>query len=135
MRSKVLSIMSSTTIVLTLLVLAACGSSSSSTTASGSKNPSDIHVGFVSETSSLNFASEMAAGAQYAANQYHVSAQIVAPPNIDDEAAVKLFQDLTRTARDGIAVETLAPNLFVRPEANAVSAGIPIIALDTVPSE
>jgi ABC-type sugar transport system substrate-binding protein len=134
MQSKVLSIMSSTTLVLALLVLAACGSSSSGTTASGNKNPSDIHVGFVSETSSLNFAIEMAAGAQYAANQFHVSAQIVAPPNIDDEAAVKLFQDLTRTARDGIAVETLAPDLFVRPEASAVSQGIPLIAVDTVPS-
>src|SRR5947208_12340548 len=134
MRSKVLSIMSSTVIVLALLILAACGSGSSGTTTSGSKSPSTIHVGFVSETSSLNFALEMAAGTQYAANQFHVSAQIVAPPNIDDEAAVKLFQDLTRTARDGIAVETLAPDLFVRPEANAVSQGIPIIAVDTVPS-
>jgi ribose transport system substrate-binding protein len=86
----------------------------------------------VSETSSLNFASEMAAGAQYAANQYHVQAQIVAPPNVNDQQAVQLFQDLTRTARDGIAVETLAPALFVRPEAQAVSAGTPIIAVDTI---
>lgn len=116
-----------------LLFLVACGSSpSSTTTTSSGKSPSDIHVGFVSETSSLNFASEMAAGAQYAANQFHVNAQIVAPPNIDDEAAVKLFQDLTRTATDGIAVETLAPNLFVRPEANAIKAGIPVIAVDTI---
>jgi len=115
-----------------LLFLVACGSSPSTTITTGGKSPSDIHVGFVSETSSLNFASEMAAGAQYAANQFHVNAQIVAPPNIDDEAAVKLFQDLTRTATDGIAVETLAPNLFVRPEANAIKAGIPVIAVDTI---
>ena len=116
-----------------LLFLVSCASSPSSTgTTGGGKSPSDIHVGFVSETSSLNFASEMAAGAQYAANQFHVNAQIVAPPNIDDEAAVKLFQDLTRTATDGIAVETLAPNLFVRPEANAIKAGIPVIAVDTI---
>ena len=32
-----------------------------------------------------------------------------------------------------IAVETLSPDLFVRPEANAVSQGLPIIAVDTVP--
>jgi ribose transport system substrate-binding protein len=136
LQSKIFSKLSGATVALMLLVLlAACGGTTSSGgTGSGSKNPSDIHVGFVSETSSLNFASEMAAGAQYAANQFHVSAQIVAPPNIDDEAAVKLFQDLTRTARDGIAVETLAPNLFVRPEAQAVSEGIPLIAVDTVPS-
>ena len=30
-------------------------------------------------------------------------------------------------------VETLAPNLFVQPEAEAISQGIPIIAVDTVP--
>jgi ribose transport system substrate-binding protein len=112
--------------------MVACGGSTTASTTGGSKSPSDIHVGFVSETSSLDFASEMAAGAQYAANQFHVSAQIVAPPNIDDEGAVKLFQDLTRTAKDGIAVETLAPNLFVRPESQAIQAGIPVIAVDTI---
>lgn len=130
--SKMASIMASAVLALWLLAsLAACGGSSSNTGSSaGGKNPSDIHVGFVTETSSLNFAAEMAAGAQYAANQYHVNAQIVAPPNIDDEAAVKLFQDLTRTAKDGIGVMTLAPDLFVRPEAQAVQAGIPVIAVD-----
>jgi ABC-type sugar transport system substrate-binding protein len=130
-RSKLLSVLIYYTTVLALITfLAACGGTSGSTTTSGGKSPSDIHVGIVTETSSLNFAAEMAAGAQYAANQYHVSAQIVAPPNIDDEAAVKLFQDLTRTARGGIAVMTLAPDLFVRPETLAVSQGIPVIAVD-----
>lgn len=135
MQSRVISVLSCSFMVLSLLLLAACGGGSSSTSGgkSSGKNPADVHVGFVTETSSENFASEMAAGAQYAANQFHVSAQIVAPPNIDDQAAVKLFQDLTRTARDGIGVETLAPELFVRPEAQAVSEGIPVIAVDTAP--
>jgi len=111
------STLRSALLVLTfLLMLSACGAPATNTGSSSSpqsgKNPSDIHVGFVTETSSLNFAAEMAAGAQYAANQYHVSAQIVAPPNIDDEAAVKLFQDLTRTATDGIGVMTLSPDLL-----------------------
>jgi ABC-type sugar transport system substrate-binding protein len=131
-RFRVVSILTSTVLALGLLAsLAACGGSSTNagTTTTG-KNPSDIHVGFVTETSSLNFAAEMAAGAQYAANQFHVNAQIVAPPNIDDEAAVKLFQDLTRTAKDGIGVMTLAPDLFTRPETQAVQAGIPVIAVD-----
>ncbi len=132
--AKILAVLTSCFMTLGLLLfLTACGSSTTATgSPGGGKSASDIHVGFVSETSSLNFAAEMAAGAQYAANQFHVNAQIVAPPNIDDEAAVKLFQDLTRTATDGIAVETLAPNLFVRPEAQAVKAGIPIIAVDTI---
>lgn len=128
--SQIASTLTSAVLALSLLAfMSACGGSSTSTT-TGSKSPSDIHVGFVTETSSLNFAAEMAAGAQYAANQFHVNAQIVAPPNIDDEAAVKLFQDLTKTAKDGIGVMTLAPDLFVRPETQAIQAGIPVIAVD-----
>src|SRR6266700_1178939 len=115
MQSRMISILSSTIMMLSLLLLAACGGGSTSTsgtsTATSGKNPADIHVGFVTETSSENFASEMAAGAQYAANQYHVSAQIVAPPNIDDQAAVKLFQDLTRTARWHWCRDTCASTL------------------------
>lgn len=131
-RSKFFFILLSYTMVLGLLsFLTACGSTSGTTT-TGSKNPADIHVGFVSETTSEDFAEEMAAGAQYAANQYHVSAQIVAPADEDDEEAVSLFENLTRTAKDGIAVETLAPSLFVRPETEAVREGIPIIAVDTI---
>ncbi len=132
---NILSVLCSGVLALGLLFfMVACGGSSGSTTTTGGggKKASDIHVGFVSETTSLNFATEMADGARYAAQQFHVNAQIVAPPNIDDEAAVKLFQDLTRTARDGIAVETLAPNLFVRPESLAVRQGIPVIAVDTI---
>jgi len=130
-------VLTSAMTMLALLLLTACsglGSSTSSTVpTTGGKNPASIHVGFITETTSEDFALEMAAGAQYAANQYHVSAQIVAPPTINHQAAIGLFDGLTKTARDGIAVETLAPNLFTLPEANAVSGGIPVIAVDTVP--
>jgi ribose transport system substrate-binding protein len=132
-------ILSGAVMTLVLLLLTACNSfgsgnaASSTGTATGGKNPASIHVGFVSETTSQDFALEMAAGAQYAANQFHISAQIVAPPTINDQAAVKLFEGLTKTARDGIAVETLAPDLFAQPEARAVREGIPVIAVDTVP--
>ncbi len=135
-QSKGLFRLHCTLMVLALLLVTSCGTldeSPSSNNTTGGKNPADIHVGFISETTSQDFALEMAAGAQYAADQYHVSAQIVAPPTIDDPAAVKLFNGLTQTARDGIAVETLAPALFAQPEAKAVDAGIPLIAVDTVP--
>lgn len=116
---------------MTLGPLTACGGA---TTTSGTttKNPSDIHVGFVSATTNANFAVEMAYGAKAAADQYHVNAQIVAPTSVDGPAEVKMFQDLTKTATDGIAVMTLAPDLFVRPEADAIKAGIPVIAVDTI---
>ena len=137
MQTKMFSVLSRIIMLLALLFLVACSSNSASTPNPGSAgengNPANIHVGFVSETASQDFAAEMAAGAQYAANQFHVSAQIVAPPQANDPEAVQMFENLMTTARDGIAVETLAPDLFVRPEANAVSKGIPIIAVDTVP--
>src|SRR5713226_3699866 len=101
MRPKLLSVLSNVITALTLLFLASCSggilSGSNGDTASGNKNPADIHVGFVSATTSLNFAAEMLAGAQYAANQFHVSAQIVAPPQPDNQAELKLFQGLTQT--------------------------------------
>jgi ribose transport system substrate-binding protein len=126
------------TLSLLLMLLSGCAlqrgpGSRSAGTAPNPRNPAGIHVGFVTETSSLDFALEMAAGAHYAAQQYHVSAQIVAPPNFDDPQALKLFQRLMRTARDGIAVETLAPDLFIASEAEAVRQGIPLIAVDTPP--
>src|SRR6266568_890332 len=112
---EIFRVLSGAMLTLAILLLTACsgfslgtGSSTSTTsTTTSHMNPTSIHVGFVSETTSQDFALEMAAGAQYAANQFHVSAQIVAPSTINDRAAVKLFEGLTKTARDGIAVETL----------------------------
>src|SRR5258707_4176760 len=109
-----LSVWQATIKALIFLLLASCstqvGPASSGNTNQEGKNPANIHVGFVSETASLNFALEMADGAQYAANQYHVSAQIVAPFTFNDPEALGLFNNLIQTARDGIAVETLAPD-------------------------
>src|SRR6266581_3332599 len=104
-KREVRSLLGSALLVLAVLLLTACNSlgvptsTSSAGTSTGGKNPADIHVGFVSVTSNLDFALEMAAGAQYAANQFHVSAQIVAPPDFDDHAALNLFTKLTQTAR------------------------------------
>lgn len=128
MRSKVISLIAVAAVL--VVVLAGCGESSS--TGGNKKNPSDIHVAFVYWTTSINAMAEMAAGAQYAADQYHVSAQIVAPPNNDAQAEVNLFLNVAKTATDGIAVETLAPDVFNHPEANVVAQGIPLIAVDTV---
>lgn len=128
MRSKVISLIAVAAVV--VVALAGCGESS--TTGGSKKNPSDVHVAFVYWTTSINAMAEMAAGAQYAANQYHVNAQIVAPPNNDAQAEVNLFLNAAKTATDGIAVETLAPDVFDHPEANVVAQGIPVIAVDTV---
>jgi ribose transport system substrate-binding protein len=46
---------------------------------------------------------------------------------------VTLRQTIARPATDGIAVENLAPDLFVRPMADIAKKDIPLVAVDTVP--
>jgi ribose transport system substrate-binding protein len=112
-----------------LLVAAACGSGNDSG-GSGGKQAKDIHIAFVAAASNLNFASEMADGARYAGKQFNVDVQVLAPPQVDGPAQVTLFQTATRTAKDGIVVATLTPDLFVRPVAEAIRSGIPVLAAD-----
>jgi ribose transport system substrate-binding protein len=129
MRSKVISLVA--IVVVFIVALAGCGESTS--TGGNKKNPSDIHVAFVYWTTAINAMSEMAAGAQYAGEQYHVNVQLLAPPSPNDpQAEVNLFLNAAKTATDGIAVETLAPDVFDHPEANVVGQGIPVVAVDTV---
>ncbi|HEY1389323.1 MAG TPA: sugar ABC transporter substrate-binding protein [Ktedonobacterales bacterium] len=130
MRSKVISLLAVAAII--VVALAGCGESTSNA-GGNKKNPSDIHVAFVYWTTAINAMSEMAAGAQYAGEQYHVNVQLLAPPNPNDpQAEVNLLINAAKTATDGIAVETLAPDVFDHPEANITGQGIPIIAVDTV---
>jgi len=70
MRSKVISLLAVAAII--VVALAGCGESTSNA-GGNKKNPSDIHVAFVYWTTAINAMSEMAAGAQYAGEQYHVN--------------------------------------------------------------
>ena len=124
----------SATLMLALLLLTACNGIFSGT---GDKTPiknvASIHIGFVTATASQNFAVEMAAGAQYAANQYHIKADILAPPATDNQAELKIFQHMTQVDRDGIGVMTLGPDVFAPAEADAAKQGIPLVAVDVTP--
>jgi ribose transport system substrate-binding protein len=85
---------------------------------------------------SLNFAHEMADGATSAAqHDGNIDFQAVGPPNTDGPAEEKLFGNLVRTATDGVVLENLDPPIFTRPAADAVDAGVPIVALDTAPTD
>jgi len=118
------------------MAVAGCGSDSGSRSASGGakKDAKDVKIAFVAAASSQNFSQEMAAGAKAAGAELDVNVKILAPPAPDEPAQVKLFQDATHTARDGIAVQPLVGNLFVRPMANAIRSGTPVIAVDTAPA-
>lgn len=94
------------------------------------------HIGFSLATSAQDFAQEMADGGKFAADDVGgVELQISAPPSVDPPQQVKLLEDLARTATDGIAMENLAPDLFVRPLADLAAQDRRLVGVDTVPAE
>ena len=118
--------------VVAALALAACGGDGGSS--GGGGGGGTRRMSFVVANISLNFASEMANGGRYAADDVGgIDLKVVGPPTTDGPAEVQLFQNATTTAPDGAVVENLAPQLFTRPYAQAVAKGVPIVALDTVP--
>ncbi|MFF4349329.1 sugar ABC transporter substrate-binding protein [Streptomyces sp. NPDC001530] len=117
---------------LALLAAAGCGSGNGS---GGDKN-GKLDMGIAVANISLNFAHEMVLGAESAAShEGNVNFKAVGPPNTDGPAEVQLFQNLTARAKDGIVLENLDPPIFTRPAARAVDQGIPIVALDTSPTD
>lgn len=109
-----------------LTMLAGCGS--------GIGGSDTLKLGFAVATTSEDFAQQMADGGRYAASRFDgVELAVSGPPGVDGPAEVKLLQDLGRTAIDGIAVENLAPDLFVRPMADLVKQDRRLVAVDTVP--
>jgi ribose transport system substrate-binding protein len=92
-------------------------------------------VAMVIANAQLNFAREMAAGFTAATHEVGgVDSVAVGPETVDGAAQLKKFQELTASSPDGIAVETLAPELFSRRLAAAARSGIPLIAVDTTPA-
>lgn len=116
---------------------AACGSSgddkgSGSSSSGGGKKSVDL--AFVYARSDTNAMQEMALGAKDAASHMPgVKLSETAPNTVDGPKQVQLFQAAMRTAKDGIALETLTPNLFVRPLGEAAGKGTPLAAVDTAP--
>lgn len=114
------------------LVLVACGSSGTGT--GGGPKTGTLHLAFVYATTSQNPFQEMALGAAAgAADAGDVDLTETAPPSINGPQEVSQFQAAVRTARDGVAMETLTPDLFVRPLQQAAAARVPLATVDTVP--
>jgi ABC-type sugar transport system substrate-binding protein len=120
------------------VALSACGSdnksSSGTSGASTAKASKDVNLGMVVATSTQNAMQEMAFGAGAAADGTPgVHLKQAAPNGINGPEEVKLFQAVTQTAKDGIAVMTTTPDLFVRPFSTAVDRDIPMVAVDAAP--
>lgn len=110
------------------LGLAGCSQGASS--AGGAAQP---NLAFVYATNTLNPMQEMALGAQAAAADHKVNLAMSAPSGTDGPAQVQMLRQAATTATDGIAYQTLTPELFPRPIQEATDKKIPVIAVDTPP--
>jgi ribose transport system substrate-binding protein len=137
-----------TAVALAALVAAGCssanksaGKSSGSTTtgttkSSGGSAAKAVKLAFVYPTTTTNFAQEMALGAKAAAaDTPGVQLTESAPAAVDGPKEVQLFQAATRASKDGVAMMTLTPDLFLRPLKSAVAANVPVVGVDTPPPE
>jgi ABC-type sugar transport system substrate-binding protein len=120
-----------------VVLMAACGSDGGDADADGGgdsgKAAEDLNIAFIGADGSQNFTQEMLDGAEAAGEEFGVDVQAIAPTSLDGPAQVKMVEDATRTATDGIAIMTLTPDLLIRPQAAAVAQGIPVISVDVPP--
>jgi ribose transport system substrate-binding protein len=118
------------------LGVAACGSDSNSggSSGGGGGGAKEAKLAFVYPTTTTNFAQEMALGAKAAANDTPgVKLTESAPAEVNGPKQVQLFQAATRSSRDGVAMMTLTPDLFLRPLQQAKSQNVPLVAVDVPP--
>jgi ribose transport system substrate-binding protein len=120
-------------LALAAVIASACGSVGSSS--SGKQ----VNISFVYQLRLLNAMQEMVMGAKAAAHDTPgVSLTPTAPveTDINGPAEVKVFQKATQTAaaKDGVALVTPVPDVFISPLQQAHSAGIPVVAVDTPPA-
>src|SRR3954447_12007173 len=99
-----------------LIALAGCGSGDSTSSAGGGNGcdtaKSKLKLAFVYAATDQNPFQEMALGAKAAADEDgNVDLNEAAPTSVDGPKAVSLFQAASKTATDGIAYETVTPDL------------------------
>lgn len=124
-------------VVCGVLALSACGTTKpQSTPGSGgtSGKSGTLHLAFIYADTTQNPFQEMALGAKAATDEAgNVDLTEVGPSGINGPQQVTQFQAAIRTSKDGIGLETLTPDLFVRPLLQAADANVPVVAVDTAP--
>ena len=123
------------------IAAAGCGSdseksSSGGSASSGGGSGKSVKLAFVYPTTETNFGQEMNLGAKAAASSIKgVDLSTSAPSNVDGPKEVQLFQAATRSAKDGVAMMTLTPDLFLRPLQTAAQQKVPLVAVDVPPAK
>jgi ABC-type sugar transport system substrate-binding protein len=108
-----------------------CGSDDKGGGGGGAK---EAKLAFVYPTTTTNFAQEMALGAKAAADASPgVKLIESAPAEVNGPKQVQLFQAATRSSKDGVAMMTLTPDLFIRPLQQAGAQNVPLVAVDVPP--
>jgi ribose transport system substrate-binding protein len=106
--------------------------SPSSTTASQAE--CKANVAFVFWNTVTNAFQEMNLGVQQAVREHPGVCLISSAPSGSNPAAVvQMFQSATRTSKDGIVLQALAADLFLRPVQEATKDGIPVVSIDAPP--
>jgi ribose transport system substrate-binding protein len=115
----------------TAVPLAGCGGSDSDPGAGGGGGKKEVDLAMAYWTSSRNAFKEMDLGARAVARETPgVNLTESAPSQVDGNELVNMFQAATRTSKDGIALQSLAGDLFTRPVQQATEDGIPVVAVD-----
>jgi ribose transport system substrate-binding protein len=124
-------------VALMALGSAACGGES------GAEKTGPPRIAFVLATTELSFAVAMADGFRAgAARVGGVTVDVTGPPIVDgakqlqmlhEAKQLQMLHEAERTAKDGISVFTLTPDVASPAMADAVEADIPMIAVDNPP--
>jgi ABC-type sugar transport system substrate-binding protein len=116
------------------LGVAGCGSDDEGGGGSGGGGSKEAKLAFIYPTTTTNFAQEMALGGKAAANDTPgVKLTESAPAEVNGPKQVQLFQAAARSSKDGVAMMTLTPDLFIRPLQQAGAQKVPLIAVDVPP--
>jgi len=77
---------------------------------------------------------EMAMGVKQAVKESKGAKLVSTAPNgTNPSQVVSMFQSSSQTSKNGIVLQALTPDLFLRPIKAATDAGIPVIAIDAAP--
>jgi ribose transport system substrate-binding protein len=92
------------------------------------------NVAFVYWNTATNAFQEMALGVKQAvAERQGVNLVSTAPTANNPSQVVQMFESARQTSKDGIILQALVADLFLRPVKSATDAGIPVIAIDAPP--
>jgi ribose transport system substrate-binding protein len=94
-----------------------------------------VNLALVTASTTQNVFQEITYGGEAAAAKQGVNLSVSAPNGVNPPAELNMFQAATQTSKDGIALDTTAPELFIRGDKEAVEEGIPIITADAPPPE